>query len=238
MKRRLIATCLACFMVLSTATIAFADCDGFGVYSEIEHVTVYGQDEDNQVYTVARTFDGDGVEVAVTDCNGNLLAKSIRGDNSITVIDYTDPNRPVDVSDELELETGPILIGSNSENVEDTKSITWGNWTSKTVTFNATGMTVAAVVAYLAAAFVGVPLFVISDIGNVFLHFEYTYATVKIRMRMGTDANYQYAQEEITIWGHNTLNGTKYLVYGPSLRQQKKSLNSKTNTFEQWRVTI
>ena len=37
------------------------------------------------------------------------------------------------------------------------RSITWGSWTSNTITFHAAGMTAAAVVAYLASAFAFVP---------------------------------------------------------------------------------
>ena len=221
--RKLLAICLACIMIISAATAAFADSFNANNSESITLGAAEGLDED---LIITRTVNGNNIVVSVTDNNGNLLSEATNNGSTITVIDYSNPANPVDVTDELETEMGLTSNDMNDNIVDDMRSITWGNWTSKTVTFKASGMTVAAIIAYLASAFVGVPLFVISDLGNVFLNFAYKYATVKIRMRTGTDSNYQYAQEEITVWGHNERTSTKYKVYGPAVRTQKKSLNS------------
>ena len=227
MKKRIISICLAFVMVFSTVSGVFADDNDHeeNTLTETARFNIAGGFE--QDLNITRTVTGDVIVVTVTDDGNNLLAQTIRNGNSITVVDYSDPAGPIDVTNELE--EGLILSGVELDGTlpGDPKSITWGSWTSNTVTFNVTGMTAATIIAYLASVFVGVPVVAFDGLANLFMTFPYQYATVKVRMRLGTDANYQYTQVEITVWGRNTANGTMYKMYGPVVRTYKKSLSFK-----------
>ena len=187
--------------------------------------TIYDR-RSNEELTFVRTTSGNDVEVTARNAEGDLLVTSTKVDNTIKVMDYTDPDNPVDITEELEAQLEMTDDGINNNTFDDgIRSITWGNWTSKTVTFKTLNKTAVQIISYLLTEFPNIPAFIINGLSGVFTSFSYPYATVKIRMRLGTDANYQYAQEEVTVWGRNSKTGTKYNVYGPNLWQQKKSLN-------------
>lgn len=227
-KRRIIAICLTFIMTISSASIAFAD----DIISEKENPTVsttsWNIVEVDQVYTVTRTIDGANVEVMVMDDSGNLLSEAKSNGTFVNVIDYSDPDNPIEVSNKVKNEMGLNNMDLDEILAEDTNSITWGNWISNgTVTFNVAGLSAAAIIATIVATFSGVPAAAFDDLLSLFASFSYQYATVRVRTRYGTDSNYQYSQIEITVWGSNTANGPKYNVYGPVVRTYKKSLNSK-----------
>jgi len=227
MMKRVITVCLVCIIVFSSATVSFADDNDYeeNILTETAKMGIAGGCEHD--LSIARTVSGNVIVVTVTDDADNLLAQAIRNGSMITVSDYSNPSNPTDVT--IELEEGLNLAGAVFDGTlpDDTKSITWGSWTSSTKTFHVAGMTAVVVVATIASCFVGVPVAVFDDLLILFASFPYQYATVKVRMRLGTDEYYQYTQVETTVWGRNTANGTMYKMYGPVLRTSKKSLNSK-----------
>ena len=220
---KLLAICLACIMIISAATAAFADSFNTNNSESIVLGAAQGLDEN---MTVVRNVEGNRVEVTVYNEAGTILAKSTRIGDSIVVMDYSDPNNPVDITEDLVKEFGVSSEEPSSDEVDEAiRSITWGNWVSHTGTINTHNKTLAQIISWLGSLCSSVPLSILSTVASQIIGSSWPYVTARIRMRTGTDANYQYAQEEVTLWGRNTENGTKHKFYGPELWQQKKSLN-------------
>ena len=231
--KKIIATCLMSALVFTSTAVAFADSnfasDNNNNLSvrEIEQVGFAEGLDDN--YTVERTISDKKIESVVKDVDGELLAKAVTSNGNVVITDYTanvEREIVIEVDDLLNVADGVIV--SSTENMGDraTTSIKWGSWSSKTSTVKIPKLTVAA---FLAAVSVLCPYMSVSALSaaaSVFIAGGYSYATVKVRTRYGTDSNYQYSEEEVTIWGRHSKTGTKTKIYGPGVWQQKKSLNS------------
>ena len=222
--KKLTALCLVGTMILSTTAIAFAaDSTYVKEISISDSFTITNSDGE---LLVERIIADDSVKVTVKDENGSLLAEAIRNRADITVFDYSNPDNPVCFADKLEINTYMDEVETSMIISKNTNSISWGPEQTDEITFKATGMSAAAIIAYLAASFAGLPAVAFDGLLNTFASFQYPYATVEVSKKYGTDSNYQYTQATITVYGRNYENGTKYAVYGPVVRTYKKSLNS------------
>lgn len=230
--KKLIATCLMSALVFTSTAVAFADSNITSENNnlplrEIEEVGRAEGLDDN--YIVERTVYGNYSESVVKDTDGEVLAKAVTTNRNVVVTDFTTcGGREIVIEADDLLGVAEDVIVSSNENMCDrgTASINWGNWSSKTSTVKIPKLTVAAFLAAVSVLCPYMSVAALSAAASVFIAGGYSYATVKVRTRYGTDSNYQYSQEEVTIWGRHTKTGTKTKIYGPEVWQQKKSLNS------------
>ena len=229
MFRKIGTIVLALIVTLTTFNTSFAvtsEMESYKTDKETCIATISVNGVDTQ-YSLERFITDDSVKTVIRDDNGLEISYAEIKEGILTIKEYSG-----DLEKEYEFVCNNFMM--NVENgllyfdnyANGSSSISWGSWSSKTETIEIHNLTVAAVLAAISVLCPYTAISAISSAASVLVGGGYKFATVKIRSRYGTDSSYQYAEEEVTIWGRNTRTGTKYNVYGPEVTRQKKSLNS------------
>ena len=231
MKRNMIVSIILCITWLfSTSAVAFANSNITEVSNKkLVEVFTFGVDYGlSEEITMERITEDNNVTVRIFDSNGNLIIQSRREGDDICVMDYSDPNNPMDITEEL---VKMFNISENeydiiSDSASGIKSINWGSWTTYSTQVDTDNKTLAELMSII-GLFIPFPANVLWYVATKAVETSYRYVYIQARFRTGTDSSYQYAQQEVTIWGRNTSNGSLNFICGPDTWTQKKSLNSK-----------
>ena len=135
MKRSMIVSIILCITLLfSTSAVAFANSNITEVSNKkLVEVFTFGVDYGlSEEITMERITEDNNVTVRIFDSNGNLIIQSRREGDDICVMDYSDPNNPMDITEEL---VKMFNISENeydiiSDSASGIKSINWGSWTT------------------------------------------------------------------------------------------------------------
>ena len=104
MKRNIILSIILCITLLfSTSAVAFANSNITEVSNKkLVEVFTFGADYGlSEEISMERITENNNVTVRIFDSNGNLIIQSRREDDDICVMDYSDPNNPMDITEEL-----------------------------------------------------------------------------------------------------------------------------------------
>lgn len=101
----------------------------------------------------------------------------------------------------------------------DEKAVIWGHWITAFETCETGGLKMAAVTAVIASAAPSAAVRVISSVAGVVAG-NYDTVLVEIKMRCGTDKEYQYYERQISFYGDNE----RVPFYGPVWDSGKKTI--------------
>lgn len=228
--KKLVVLTMICVLVFTSTALSFADSDislvdGISTSkTEIEvcNDVYYGR------YIIEKTVDKNSIISIVKNEQGNILARAENIDGVVKVMDVETGNLEIEiVGKDFEKSFSFIMEKSVTPYIStgDVRGINWGNWSEKSsTTIYIPKLTVAAFLAAVSVVCPYMSVAALASAASVFIAGGYKYTTIEVRSRLGADATYQYAQQEITMWGRHTKTGTRYHVYGPGIWTQKRPL--------------
>ncbi len=116
-------------------------------------------------------------------------------------------------------------ISNNTIEKEDlflASKVSYGAWNTAEYTYNSQKLSVATMASIMASKCPYAPLSLLIQAASIYIAGGYDYYTIKVRVRTGYDGKFVYGQEEYTLYGRNSRNGKKHLIWGPQLYSQKR----------------